>query len=196
MRVVMCCVAAMAAGTAHAGLLVNSGFDPDQPVASNNILPGGSTAIPGWTTILSGAEWFDTTSSGASSNGGYAVDLANFTFTGGGVQQTFATEVGQAYTIGFEIGTSTFAGRSGTGEIFVEAAGDSELFIAENASTVTLWREVTFTFTALDSETTLTFSNTQNANLHFAFIDGVRIVPAPGAAASLLVAPALLRRRR
>lgn len=183
---------------AHAqAQLVNPGFEPDTPVGNNNILSAGSTAIPGWTVIDAGAEWFNAPAFGAASpDGGYAVDLANFTFTGGGVQQTFATDPGRLYTIEFFFGTQQTAGRVGTAEIAVSADGQSSNYSISNFSSTTVWETRTFSFTADNAEATLRFQNFQNANLHFAYIDGARVIPAPSTALLLVSALAGTQRRR
>jgi len=181
-----------------AASIVNSGFEPATSVNSNNVLPGGSNAIPGWTTIENGVEWFNPAAFGStvSPDGGYAVDLANFTFSSGGIQQTFATVAGQSYTVEFYASTSAGQGRLGTAEILVEADGELQQFDLVNMSTQFVWDLYSFTFLADDDEATLTFSNFQNANLHFANIDGVSIVPAPATGLVLLSAISLQARRR
>jgi uncharacterized protein (TIGR03382 family) len=67
----------------------------------------------------------------------------------------------------------------------------------ENLSTSLVWELRSFSFIADDSEATLRFESFQNANLHFANIDGVSIVPAPGAGALAACGlGGLMRRRR
>ena len=179
--------------------IVNAGFEPDSTVGANNVLPGGSVAIPGWTTIENGVEWFDPTAFGqiASPNGGYVVDLANFTFDSGGIQQTFDTIAGQTYTVEFYASTSAGFGRLGTAEINVEADSQGQQFDLVNMSTQLEWQLLSFTFIADDDEATLTFANYQDANLHFANIDGVSVVPTPATGAILLslIAMGTTRRR-
>jgi hypothetical protein len=177
--------------------IVNAGFEPDASVGANNVLPGGSNAIPGWTTIENGVEWFNPAAFGStvSPDGGYAVDLANFTFNAGGIQQTFATVAGQSYTVEFYASTSAGQGRVGTAEIIVEADGVTEQINLVNQSAQFVWELQSFTFVADDDEATLTFANYQDANLHFANIDGVSIVPAP-ATSALLIGFGLLSARR
>ncbi len=178
--------------------IVNSGFEPTTAVGSNNVLPGGSLAIEGWETIENGVEWFNPAAFGAiaSPDGGYAVDLANFTFSAGGIQQTFATTAGESYTVEFYASTSAGQGRLGTAEILVQADGTMEQFDLVNISTQFEWELHSFTFIADDDEATLTFANYQDANLHFANIDGVSIVPAPASALILFAMSAAHTRRR
>ncbi|MEO1585115.1 MAG: DUF642 domain-containing protein [Planctomycetota bacterium] len=188
---------ALCAAAPAAAQLVNPGFEPDTAVGNNNILSAGSTAIPGWTVIDAGAEWFNAPAfNAASPEGGYAVDLANFTFIGGGVEQTFTTEPGRDYVIEFFFGTQQTAGRVGTADITVSADGQSSDYSITNLSPTTAWEARAFAFTADDTQATLRFQNFQNANLHFAYIDGARIIPAPATALLLLPTLAAASRRR
>lgn len=177
--------------------LLNPGFEPDTAVGVNNVLPGGSTAVPGWTTTEQGVEWFDAAAfNAASPDGGYAIDLANFTFNSGGIQQTFPTVEGADYTIEFYFGTQRASGRTGTAEIFVDVGGNSTAYQIESTSAQMLWELRTYEFTALSDSTTLTFSNYQDANLHFANIDGIKLVPAPATSAIALTLGAACSQRR
>ncbi|MBO6513142.1 MAG: DUF642 domain-containing protein [Phycisphaerales bacterium] len=196
-RLIVPAILAAAAPMTHASI-VNSGFEPDTTVGANNVLPAGSTAIPGWTTIENGVEWFNPAAFGStvSPNGGYAVDLANFTFSSGGIQQSFATIAGQSYTVEFYASTSNASGRTGTAEIFVDADGTTEQFNLVNMTSQFQWDLYSFTFIADDEEATLTFANYQDANLHFANIDGVSVVPAPATAIMLLAFGSATTRRR
>lgn len=178
--------------------LLNPGFEPDTAVGSNNILPGGSTDVPGWTTILQGVEWFNAAQfSAASPDGGYAVDLCNFTYTTGGIQQSIATDIGTQYTVEFYLGTQKTSGRVGTAEIFVDAGDTPVSFeIATNTASA-YWELRSFTFTATSPQTMLTFASYQDANAHFAYIDGINVIPAPASTALLgISALAATRRRR
>lgn len=162
--------------------LVNGSFEPTTPFSGNNILPGGSTAIPGWVTTDSGVEWFTpaTYGVGAAAHGIAVVDLANYTFSAGGIQQTIPTTAGEVVRIDFFYGTSLSAGRDGTATIVVSADGQTQNFSITNTSAIVAWQPRTFTFTADGPSATLSFRCLQNANTHFAFIDGVgrsQVVP-------------------
>ena len=158
---------------AHAQI-TNGGFEPGSGGASS-ILPPGSTLIPGWVTIESGAEWFTPSSLGYNNSpqGGYVVDLANYTSSAGGVAQTFATVPGQAYQIDFYLGTHAVSGRNGTCQIVVDADGTSQTYVHSSLTGTIGWSARTFVFTADGPTATLRFRCLQNALLHFAYIDGV-----------------------
>lgn len=184
----------MASG-AQASLLVNPSFELPSPVGYAG-LAGGSTAITGWTTTLSGVEWFDATGYGGAADGVMVIDLANYVYSNGGIQQTFTTTPNTAYSISFSAGNYLGFGRDGTGVIQVDVAGQHlEFDTAVATSATTVWKPIAFDFTAVDAATTLSFTNTQNSFTHFAFIDGVGVtekiagipasVPEPGSIALL-----------
>ncbi len=153
--------------------VVNGSFEPATGVIGYALLPGGSTAIPGWTTTDNGVEWF--LPSPVSPSGGDVVDLACYVYSAGGIQQTIPTVSGQTYAIDFWLGTQASSGRDGTCEIVVDAAGTTQTFSATNPTGAAVWFPRTFTFVATGPSATLRFRCLQNANLHFAFIDGVRM---------------------
>lgn len=163
--------------------LVNGGFElPASPIGYQ-LLGGGSTAITGWVATDNGVEWFSPTSYGygAPPNGQNVVDLACYTYSAGGIQQTFATTAGQSYRIDFWFGTHAASGRDGTAAIDVSADGQTQTYSHTNLSGAIGWSARTFTFVADDATATLKFRCTQNANVHFAYIDGVGaslVVPA------------------
>ena len=164
-------------------LLVNGSFELPTGI-SYTILPGNSAAITGWTTILSGVEWFNATGYGGAADGVMVVDLANYVYTGGGIQQSFATQVGHTYSLNFSLGTTAGSGRDGTAHIDVSVAGITTGFDVVNYASTLAWTNYNFNFTAIDTTTTLSFMNNQNPYLHFADLDGVGVstVPVPAAA--------------
>jgi hypothetical protein len=117
------------------------------------------------------------------------VDLANYTYTGGGIEQTFATVVGQTYDLGFSLGTQQSSGRDGTAHIDVTIAGITTGYDVVNHTGSLVWTAVTQSFTASSTSTTLRFTNTQSPYLHFANMDAASVtaVPEPEAWAMLLV---------
>ena len=174
-------------------LFANGSFET--PTVNYQLLGGGSTAITGWTTVLSGVEHFNVPASGtgAAADGVMAVDLANFTFLqGGGLEQAVATQAGQRYDVSFFAGNSRSSGRDGTGIVRVTIDGSTTLDFATAAaaSATTVWAQRSFSFVAGGSSTMLRFWNDQNPNLHFALIDGLGAqlapVPEPGSGVLLL----------
>ncbi len=162
------------AGRSNAQIL-NGSFEPTTPFGGNFIVPTNSTAIPGWLTIDSGVEWYNPLpfGTGPAPAGNYIVDLANYVYSAGGLQQTFATTPGEQFVIDFKLSTTLGAGRDGTAQIEVSADGQTQLFNVTNLTGVNVWQACTFTFTADNSSATLRFRCLQNANVHFANIDGV-----------------------
>lgn len=187
------CFIAVAAARAQGNLLTNGSFELPTSNGNNEIISGGdSTSLTGWTTVLSGVERFSPTIYGVGSapDGQLVVDICPFTFTGGGIQQTFSTVVGQQYTLSFLAGTSNAFGRTGDAIVDVFVGNVSQSFTLQNFQATTVYNTYTVPFTATTALTTLTFQNTQDANTHFAFIDRVVIptaAPEPSPLGLLLV---------
>ncbi|MGD8219452.1 DUF642 domain-containing protein [Pseudomonas thivervalensis] len=166
-----------------ANLLLNGSFE--QPGCSGSCIldtPAKANFITGWTTFLSGAEYFNMPASiggSVAADGVVIVDLANYVYgNGGGIQQNFATAVGAKYRLTFSAGNSRYAGRSGDGTIQVKVAGQSVSFNTPSAEgTAVEWSTITYDFTATSAQTTLAFSNEQNPYANFAFIDNVIVEP-------------------
>ncbi len=173
----------MLAAPASATLLVNGSFEG---ISGNyQLLGGNSTAINGWTTTGQGVEWFTSNSFGAAFDGDAMIDLAWFTSNGtpgGGIMQIVTTTPGQRYDLTFAMTTHQTAGRLGTGiiNLAIDDAAIDSYALSNFNSTYTLsdWRVETVTFTAVGASTKIAFTNTQNANLHFAYLDGIGVVEA------------------
>lgn len=170
------------ANAVAANLLVNGSFE--QPGCSGSCIldtPVKANFITGWTTFLSGAEYFNLPASfgSAAADGVAIVDLANYVYgNGGGIQQNFATTVGAKYRLTFSAGNSRYASRSGDGVIQVKVAGQTATFNTPSAKGVAVeWSTITYEFTAITPQTTLAFFNEQNPYANFAFIDNVIVEP-------------------
>jgi hypothetical protein len=198
-------LAAALPAQAATNLFVNGSFET--PTIGYQELGAGSTAITGWTTVLSGVEHFNAPANGvgAAADGVMVVDLANFTFlTGGGLEQAVATTPGQSYDVSFSAGNSLSSGRTGTGIVKVTIDGSStQSFATAVATSATMaWVVRSFSFVATGSNTVIRFWNDQNPNLFFADIDGVSVAASvPEArswtmlAAGLAAIGAVVRRR-
>jgi hypothetical protein len=179
------------AGGVHADLITNGGFEPTSAQGTSfnysELVGGGDTSINGWTTIPTGVEWFSPSGEYGLSNspqGGYCVDLANFTTTPGGIQQSVTTAANSTYSVSFYYGTSTYAGRDGNSAITVAANALITPFTLSTTSSDITWVRETFSFVADSASTTLTFKFSGDPFVNFAFIDGVsmQLVPLPTAA--------------
>lgn len=168
-----------------ANLLVNGSFEsPGCAVSCVLDTPEKANFITGWTTFLSGAEYFNMAASipyGLAADGAVIVDLANYIYqNGGGIQQNFATVVGAKYRLKFSAGNVVYAGRSGSGVIQVKVAGQNVTFNTPVATSSTVvWDVITYDFTATTPQTTLAFSNEQNPYGNYAFIDNVSVESIP-----------------
>src|SRR5262245_14719792 len=91
----------------HANLLTNGSFELPSLPSNYEAVPGDSTTITGWKTILNGVERGNLKVNGAPGttgtpqDGKLAIDLAPLGFTGGGIQQSFRTTPGTMYHISF-----------------------------------------------------------------------------------------------
>jgi len=161
--------------TVSSAQIVNGSFEPTTPFGGNYVVPPNSSAIPGWLTIDSGVEWYNPLpfGTGPAPHGSYIVDLANYAYSAGGLQQTFVTTPGELIGIDFKLSTTIGSGRDGTAQIEVSADGQTQLFNVVNPTGTNVWTPFTFVFTADNASATLRFRCLQNANLHFANIDGV-----------------------
>lgn len=188
-------------------LLINGSFELPASNGSNEVIPGNSTFITGWTTTRNGVERFNPAlfASGTAQDGSLVIDICPFTFTGGGIQQTFATTPNQLYRLTFFAGTSNASSRTGDCVIDVLVGNVTQSFTLLNQQAAIIWNPFTIDFTATDALTTLTFDNTQNANSHFANLDNVSVTSLSAAAAPepgtlslllLLALPAACRRLR
>ncbi len=176
--------------------IVNGSFEPTGGIGSYLALPGGSAAIPGWTTTDTGVEWFDPAAFGyaPAPSGSYVVDIANYTFSAGGIMQTIPTVPGQIYTIYFNLGTHRASGRDGTCEITVTADGQDQTYSMTNTGSQILFLPMSYSFSADDTGATLSFRCLQNANYHFAYLDGIAAAgPVPSTGTALGTVKSLFR---
>jgi hypothetical protein len=201
-RVVTSLFSILVSGTPVLGagpnLLVNPSFEVPNPGYPNSVdLPGGSTYLDGWTTILDGVGVFSTTDIGLGfpwpttiADGEQAVDLPPGVRTGGGgIQQTFLTNPGTNYEVTFDLGTSLSHGRDGTGNVEVEADGVNRTYALSTLNPDWEWSSHGFTFKADNASATLVFTSFDDPVAHFASVDNVsvRAVPDDGSAGYFLL---------
>jgi len=170
-------------------LLLNGSFEQPADVGTTNgyaFFPAGSTAIPGWTTVLNGVEYFNPSRAssgtavsyhGVAEDGASCVDLAPLDYVGGGLQQSFPTTNGSSYEVSFFLGTAAYSGRDGSAHCLATAATATNSFAVTNTGQFAQWVPESFTFTAVSTNTTLTFSTGDDAKVRFVFLDNVKVVP-------------------
>jgi hypothetical protein len=171
-------------------LLNNGSFEtPGNQLAPQRyiLLSAGDARIPGWVTTFNGAEYIDPSfpgignahnpNFGVSQDGKYCIDLLPGLLNGGGVQQTFPTQIGQRYSVTLQLATSVGDGagqpRLGTGSINVGVSGVTTNFAITNLKSFLVWTPKSFEFTASSNPSTLSISSHDNSQNHFAFIDNV-----------------------
>jgi len=166
----------------------------EQWAASNN-------GIDNWTITLDGVERFQPASFGLgpAPDGDWVLDLAYFTSaSGGGVSQIVAATPSEAFTLEFSASTARSSGRDGTAEIelLIDDVLVRTISLSNPLATMD-WQNFSEVITPTSANTKIEFRNSQNANLHFAYLDGVSVVPEPSSAIlSVIGLLALLRRKR
>jgi hypothetical protein len=167
-------------GSPGPNLLNNPSFE--SPAGNYEYVPGGSSHITGWQTQLNGVEVFTSTDVGLGvpfattiGDGNKALDLTPFTYTGGGISQTFATVPGVSYDVSFLAATAQEFGRDGTGNVLAVIGSAVELFPLVNYNPDWVWEDKQYSFVAPDNNSTLWFFSTDNPWQHLAAIDDVSV---------------------
>lgn len=162
-------------------LLGNGSFESG-PSGNYQYIKGGQTTIDNWTTTQNGVERFNPAiyGWGAAEDGTYAIDLAPYIYTGGGIQQQVPTQKGNYYQLTFYGTTTNYQGRDGTGQVDVLLNGilKKSVSLVNHSGTVN-WQPYTLDFQATGSTTTIAFQNNQDPYLHFALVDGVSLKEMP-----------------
>lgn len=197
------CLIAAAALTPIAGanLIVNGSFEDSTLNPGTGWIPmgGGSTAITGWTTWGAGIDYMGTIL--AASDGVRSVDINNVS-SGGGIEQTFATQAGWLYTVEFDLSANMYGGPTPK-VLQVSAAGQSDQFefdyvAAGSTAANPAWERITWTFVGTGASATLRFEGI-SGGVYGAEIDNVvvtGVAPTPGSVALLGFAGLLTGRRR
>lgn len=170
------------AALAGPSIVTNGSFEEGPYVNGSGYItiPNGhpATAITGWTAITSidyiGGYW-------TASEGVRSVDLSGT--RAGGVSQTLTTTPGELYAIEFDLAGNPVGGPT-IKTIQISAAGASETFtfdITGKTRTAMAWETKQWLFTAMDTETVITFASL-TAGGYGPALDNVKVyaTPAPG----------------
>ena len=191
-------------GNANANMILNGSFESGPALLDavglyQNVYPP-STEIDNWTVITSninyiGGYW-------QHSDGERSLDL-NGQDGGGGVEQSFATNIGQEYTVNFDMSGNPSTHPDNITPIKwmrVLAAGDSADFsfdITGQSFGDMGWVTKSWSFVAIDTTTTLQFISLDNTSLRWGpALDNVEVVPEPTTLALLGIGGLALALRR
>ncbi len=186
-------IAAMAllAPLAQASTFTNGGFE-DSSFSGTFKTYGEGTNLGAWSVVSGSVDLIN--NYWTPSEGHYSLDL-NGT-SAGSIEQTFSTVAGRVYTVTFDMAGNT----DGGGKVKTIFAGD-----ADNTNTFTFnttghskgamgWETKSFSFTAVDSTSTLSFSGFAGNKAYGAAIDNITVssVPEPETYGMLLAGLGLL----
>jgi hypothetical protein len=199
-------------GTVQAAILNGSFETPVIASASFlNVAPGAEPSGFGWTVVTNTVDIFSVGVLGTTAlvaDGNQALDLVGLGSTGA-IEQSFATALGQIYTLTFAYANNTGSGAS-SAQVAISDGLNSLLNQSVSHSTSNGvdydWTSFSANFTATGTTAVLRFTNTLGGNNGGILLDKVAVnrfagaeIPEPSAtwlAAPGLSALALLRKRR
>ncbi|MEK7438681.1 MAG: choice-of-anchor C family protein [Pseudomonadota bacterium] len=160
-------------GYTSPNLIVNGSFEQPGPGVITSAVPGGSTAITGWTVTGDSVDYI---SSGLwqPAEGTFSLDLDGD--AQGGVQQSFTTAAGVQYTVTFEHAANLAF--SGTNHLKVTSPAGSTDYAFNTAGHTNAnmgWAPESFSFTATGSTSTLMFASS-TAGASGPTLDNVKVV--------------------
>ncbi len=167
------------------GPFTNGSFELPVVSSGGHALPSGSTNITGWLLGGPGTVSFINGPAGGVVNpvdGAQQLDFdSGDTPPGATLSQTFATSIGQAYTVGFYVGR--FGPGGATMSLLAEAksstGGVLGSLTAVAPNTQSYGSLQTFTFTAATTNSTLIFTDTSSATVGVdVLLDNVSVTPA------------------
>jgi choice-of-anchor C domain-containing protein len=161
-------------------ILINGSFELGPPPFSFHDIdiPPGSTDITGWVVTGNGIDLLE--DPWDVSDGIRAIDLDGR--SPGGIEQTFATLLGQLYAVSFDVSGNPQGG-SLLKPLRVSVGGVSNdyTFDATGLSTIDalVWQPVFFSFVAPAGSATLSFASLSASGSYGALIDNVQVTPVP-----------------
>jgi choice-of-anchor C domain-containing protein len=174
-------------------VLLNGSFENGvPPFDSHDIdIVAGSTAITGWTVIGGGVDLLE--DPWDVSDGLRAVDLDRR--SPGGIEQSFATLVGDTYIVSFDLSGNPQGG-SRFKPLRVSVGGLTSDFVFDSAGQTIdalIWQAVVFSFVATNTVSTLRFESLSSSDSSFgALIDHVDVSSVPEPSTLVLVATGLV----
>lgn len=159
------------------GIEINGSFElGEDPPTTWVSLPDGSTSVYGW-VVSTEVDWV--TGTWQPSEGSASIDLASY--VPGAISQFLPTEVGQQYTVQFDLAGNPITGNwSPVKTLHASAAGTNENFTFDTTGFSTSnmgWRTETFTFTATDTSTELRFTAGAGSGAAGPALDNVVVTP-------------------
>jgi hypothetical protein len=165
-------------------LVVNCGFEAPVAAMGGFVLRSGGQQLDGWTVVGAtgnvgtlNTSFTDAGLSWPAREQSQTLDLTGNTTSGTGVSQAIATKVGVEYQLSFWSGNISHAGIYGTMSTVIVRLDDQEILRVTNsdgAGTTSLaWRQVSVTFTAAATSSTIAFINGDDAGDNSNIIDNV-----------------------
>ncbi len=189
----MCALVALALhGSAHAAPFTNGSFETGPAPGSFINLAAGNTGITGWTVRPSNIDYIGTY--WTAEDGARSLDLSGG--APGGIEQTFDTVPGMAYTVTFFLAGNMECGSTVKG-LDVGATGNPSAHYTFDTTGHTVsamgWQQQTYAFTAAGTSTTLYFQSTEPSacgpaldNVSVVQIEPIPALSAAGVAAAVL----------
>jgi choice-of-anchor C domain-containing protein len=196
------------ASSAHANLLVNGGFEE-----LGTGCYGNTTSLAGWAVTSGNIDHGPTACWGITAGeGDYLVDLLGWG-SAGTISQSFATEAGASYSLGFLFGGNaawqyaSWLNDSAIKSLSVRVDGDIvgiyDIDTTGLARHDAGWRQESLIFTATSASTTLSFASLNLVGAYGPMLDNVVVekvsVPEPGTLALMglgMLGLGLARKRR
>jgi hypothetical protein len=209
-RLVAVALAALAASSARADIIVNGSFeDPVLSVGEARLFGTGSTIGTGWTVLgtpgntnavyvlqTAYSEPGNAVTAFNAQEGLNSVDL-NGAFNQGfasGVRQTIPTSAGATYRVSFYVGRADgnhLYATPSTVDLSIDSGARLSFTNSNSTPNALNWQQFTWDFVATGSSTVLDFFNGQVTN-NFSGLDNVSVNGVPESGAIVLVAGGLL----